>query len=609
VLKIAVCIKQIPLVEDVTFDFAAKTIKRDGRNVISAFDLRAIALAVDLKARLGGEATVVTMGPPQAREALVDALAMGLDRAVHLEDKGFAGADTLATARALAGWLAGRSFDLILLGKYTLDADTGQVGPEVAELLGIAQITGVRHLDLADGAVRAERESDEGFDEVACRLPALLTCAERLIAPLKVGPEARAAAAAKSIETVRPADLGGEAGPYGLAGSPTWVEGVRVVERGRSPGRRLDGGDPAQAAREAVAALHRMGALQRPARTRPAVNGARRQSSPGKDVWVACETDTRGEVTGVSLELATRGGAIADRLGGALGAIVFTGDEARHASILGSYGVDRVLALDLPPEVAYSPDTAAAAVAALVAEHRPWGLFIPATERGRDWGPRLAARLGLGLTGDAIGLEVDGAGRLVALKPAFGGNMVADIYSKTCPQMATVRPGMLDLGQPVSGRTAEIVTVRPRVGPPLTRVLRRHCLIDHSLAPLERADIVVGVGMGVGGIEGVERAKDLARLLGASLCASRRVCDQGWLPRQLQVGLTGKGIDARLYIAAGVRGAPNHTVGLKGVRTMLAVNNDPQAPIFDEADIGVVGDCAALLPALAQAFRTLGRAP
>ena len=147
-LKIAVCIKQIPLIEDANFDPVSKTIKRDGVNVMSAYDLRAIAQAVLLKNEMGAETTVVTMGPPQAREVLIDALGMGIDHAVHLEDRAFAGSDTLATARALAAWLQRGQFDLIMLGKYSLDAETGQVGPEIAELLGIAQITGVRKLKI-----------------------------------------------------------------------------------------------------------------------------------------------------------------------------------------------------------------------------------------------------------------------------------------------------------------------------------------------------------------------------------------------------------------------------------------------------------------------------
>jgi electron transfer flavoprotein alpha/beta subunit len=149
--KIAVCIKQIPLIEDANFDATTRTIKRDGPNVISAFDLRAVSLAAELKQKFDCETVVVTMGPPQARSALLDALAMGMDRAIHLEDRAFAGSDTLATARALSAWLRGENFDLILMGKYSLDAETGQVGPEIAELLGIAQITGVRKLEI-DGS-------------------------------------------------------------------------------------------------------------------------------------------------------------------------------------------------------------------------------------------------------------------------------------------------------------------------------------------------------------------------------------------------------------------------------------------------------------------------
>ena len=602
-MEIAVCIKQVPLIEDVNFDFESKTIKRDALNVISAFDLRAIALAVDLKDRLGGGTTVITMGPPQAREALLGALAMGIDRAVHIEDRGCAGADTLATARTLAQWLEPNGFDLIVLGKYTLDAETGQVGPEVAELLGIAQITGVRKLDVEGETLRAERESDEGFDLVECRMPALLTCAERLIAPIKVTPEARQDAKAKPVAVVGLADLGGDAGDYGIAGSPTWVEGVSIVELSHSPGRRIDGADPASAADETVCALEEMGVLDGEAPQPPPVSAQQRQPKPGKDVWIACETDSRGDLTAVSLELVTRGGEIADAVGGALGAIVIGADMARHAPRLADHGVDQVFVLDIPASAACSAEIVAEACAGLVAERRPWGLFLPATETGRDWGPRLAARLGLGLTGDAIGLEVDDDRRLIALKPAFGGNLVASIYSKTYPQMATVRPGMLRLGSPVGGRKADVITLRPQVGTPLCTVIRSHSLVDHTIAPLENADTVIGLGMGIGGPDGVEKAKALARLLGASLCATRRVCDKGWLPRQVQVGLTGKGVNARLYIAAGVRGAPNHTVGLKGAGTIVAINTDPEAPMFDWADIGIVGDCTALLPALTEAFR------
>src|SRR5437764_349527 len=228
--RVAVCIKQIPLVDDANFDPVTKTIKRDGINIIGTYDLTAIAEAVALKRQFGAETTVVTMGPPQARSALADALAMGIDRAVHLEDRAFAGSDTLATARTLARWLGREGFDLVLLGKYSLDAETGQVGPEIAELLQAAQITGVCKLQIEGHRVRAERESDEGLEEVECRLPAVLTCAERLIKQIGVRPKAREEAKSKPIETVRADRLASDPSHFGLAGSPTWVQEVRIQE-------------------------------------------------------------------------------------------------------------------------------------------------------------------------------------------------------------------------------------------------------------------------------------------------------------------------------------------------------------------------------------------
>ncbi len=602
-LKIAVCIKQIPLIEEANFDATTKTIKRDGPNVISAFDLRAISLAVELKKIHGADTTVVTMGPPQARGALVDALAMGMDHAVHLEDRAFAGADTLATARALALWLAHGNFDLIVLGKYSLDAETGQVGPEIAELIGAAQITGARKLEIAGRTLRAERESDEGFDQVEAAMPAVITCAERVAQPVKVRPGASEEAEAKPIQVVRAADLGADAKEFGLAGSPTWVQEVRAVETPKTECKFIDASDPERAAAEVLSQLESLGALKPRMHHRRPIAAARRASKRGRDVWIVCETDLEGRITRGTLELLSRGDELATRLGGALFAVGFDDGLARHGGLLASFGADNVIAIESPAMNSYTPETAAEAVAKIVSTHAPWGILIGATERGRDWGPRLAARLGLGLTGDAIDIELDSEDRMVALKPAFGGNIVAPIYSKTFPQMATVRPGVLELAAPSESKRSEIQTARVELSAPKSRLIKAHSTLDPSIVPLEGAEVVVGLGTGIGGPDGVVKASAFARVLGAGMCATRRVTDQGWVPRQLQVGLTGKSIDPRLYIAIGVRGAPNHTCGLKRAQTVVAINNDADALIFERANIGLVAEWQAVLPALQDAFQ------
>ena len=601
--KIAVCIKQIPLVEDANFDPVTRTIRRDGVNVISAYDLRALAQAVDLKTRLGFETVAVTMGPPQAREALVDALGMGIDRAVHLQDRAFAGSDTLATARALARWLKREAFDLILLGKYSLDAETGQVGPEIAELLGIAQITGVRKLELDGDRIRAERESDEGVEEVEARMPALLTCAERLINPLKIDMQTREAAQARTIETVSAAELDADAAKFGFAGSPTWVQEVRAQESPKVHCKMIDAADPERAAENVIAALEELGALKPRVHNRAPIGGQIRKPVRGRDVWVVVETSLDDQITLCSLELLSAGDRLATKLGGALVAVALPGAAVRHAGLMASYGADHLLLAEAPALENYSPDTASEALARLVHERTPWALLVSASERGRDWGPRLAARLGLGLTGDAVGLELDGDGRMIALKPAFGGNIVAPILSKTYPQMATVRQGVLELAAPNPARVAEIETVRVEVGAPLTRLMSSSSNLDHSIAPLDGAEVVVGIGMGVGGPEGIEVVKEFARTIGAALCATRRVTDKGWVARQLQVGLTGKSIGPRLYFTVGIRGVPNHTVGIKRAEAVVAINNDPEAVIFERANLGLVGDWEPITRALTAAFQ------
>lgn len=602
-LKIAVCIKQIPLIEEANFDPVTRTIKRDGPAVISAFDLRAISLAVELKNRHTAETAVVTMGPPQARAALVDALAMGMDRAVHLEDRAFAGADTLATARALAIWLTREKFDLVLLGKYSLDAETGQVGPEIAELIGAAQITGARKLTIEGRVVRAERESDEGFDEIEATMPLVITCAERVAAPIKVKPGATEAAQAKPIESVRASALDADSKQFGLAGSPTWVQEVRVVETPKTECRFVDAADPERAAVEVISELEKLGALRPRVHNRRPIEATHRACRRNRDVWVGCELDLAGHVTRGTLELLSRGDELASRLGGALVAVGFGSALARHAGLFASFGADKVIAIEHPALDPYTPEAAAESVAKLVSLHAPWGILLGATERGRDWGPRLAARLGLGLTGDAIDIELDAENRMVALKPAFGGNIVAPIYSKTFPQLATVRPGVLELAAPSEKKEAHVEIARPEINTPKSRLIKAHSLIDPTLVPLEGAEVIVGLGTGIGGPEGVAQASKFARALGAGMCATRRVTDLGWVPRQLQVGLTGKSIDPRLYFAIGVRGAPNHTCGLKRAQTIVAINNDADALIFERANIGVVANWSAVLPALQDAFR------
>src|SRR5438552_6081431 len=220
-MNIIVCVKQVPDVAELKFDDQRKVLIREGvKNVLNPFDRRAIAEAIRIRSKSGGVVTAITMGPPQANEALFECLAVGADKATHLVDKAFAGADTLATARTLALAIKRMPFDLIMCGRHSVDAETGQVGPEIAELLAIPHITGVSNLsfDCEPGFLIAERETDEGFETIECKLPALITAAERLGRPVKISESDLEAVRSKPVEVVTAADLSADGSIFGQAG-------------------------------------------------------------------------------------------------------------------------------------------------------------------------------------------------------------------------------------------------------------------------------------------------------------------------------------------------------------------------------------------------------
>ncbi len=218
----------------------------------------------------------------------------------------------------------------------------------------------------------------------------------------------------------------------------------------------------------------------------------------------------------------------------------------------------------------------------------PLPALLSATE---DLAPRVAARLELGLTGDCIDLEVDLGGRLVQYKPAFGGNVVAPVLSRTTPEMATVRPGMLTPPAPAPGRQARIERLETDDLPANRVKVVARFDADAAAAALDNAEVVVGVGKGIGGPESLAAVAELAEVLGgAALAATRPVADLGWLPRQHQVGLTGRAIAPELYVAIALRGALEHTVGIRRAGLVVAINDRPRSPIFKQADVGIVGD-------------------
>lgn len=608
-MKIAVCVKQVPAVSMLRFDEKSRRVVRDGvPNEVNPYDALGVTLAASLKAGLDGGAEIValSMGPPQAGEALAYALALGADRAIHLNDPAFAGADTLATARALSAALERERPDLIICGRVSADAETGQVGPEIAETLDIPQITAASAVEISpDGAIRATRLTDEGYQELECATPALITVTDG--AARETFPRRNRLREAREIpiETLTAADLAGDdASAFGAAGSPTRVESLFTYSADRA-GIVIRDTPPEDAVARLMEFLEERGAFED---EDPDADGGRDARGPripadGRPaIWTLAES-MGGAVRRASFELLGASRRLARELGTAAEAVGIGALDSDRIRELTAYGADAVHIADDPRLAEYDTERHAAALAAAIRRHSPFAVLIPSTANGRDLAARVAGRLGLGLTGDCVGLEADANGNLAQLKPAFGGGVVAPIVSSTLPNMATVRPGVFAPCEP--DFSVEPIVSRldtPDLPQSRVRVLRTVTASEASeSAALEGAKRIVTAGMGIGGPENLAPIRELAAALGASIGATRDAADAGWLPRQSQIGVSGKSVAPNLYIAIGVRGPFDHTVGIQRAGTVVCVNNNARAAIFRAADFGILADWREVVPLLTRA--------
>ena len=605
-MRIAVLVKQIPDAETLEL-LPSGRVRREGFDLeMNAYCRRAVAKGVELAAATEGSCTVITLGPPSAEDVLREAVAWGADEGVLVTDPAFAGSDTLATASALAAALRHLgAFDLLLAGRNSVDADTGQVGPELAELLDLPFVAAARELDVTGETVSALCELDDGWRTVRVALPAVVSVAERLCQPAKVPPEGRARVAPERLRRLPAVALG--AGPWGEAGSRTVVCETRLLEDARK-GIVLCGPSAQQVTR-VMELLTSWGVL-------PGHDGVVRDDAPswavGSGAYAHHAGDDDGTEEGISGTPHESDIAVLAESGQGRVTRELLGEASRHATDVGGEvvvfstapgdpaelwecGADRVVTV----EGAAVEEDFAAAVADWCEAVRPWAVLAPGTLWGREVAGRVAARLGAGLTGDAIELEVRD-GRLVCWKPAFGGRLVAAILATSDIQLATVRPGVLPLRPPRAGsRSARCAVLRASARHRVSVLSEDR---EDHVGDLLAAKHVVAVGAGITSDEYIQLAP-LLQALGGELAATRKVTDRGWLPRARQVGLTGHSLTPDLYLAVGVAGKFNHMVGARGAKTIVAINTDPAAAVFDWADAGLVADWHEVVPLLAKAFK------
>lgn len=578
---IAVLVKQVPLLEELSLRPDGR-LRREGPAELNPYCRRAISKGVELAAQTDGHCTVICMGPPSAEDCVREAIAWGADAGILVCDPILAGSDTLSTARTLAAAIRLTGpFDVVLTGRNSVDADTGQVGPQIAELLAMPFLAGVRRMTLVDNLVKAECELDDGWLSAEVELPAILSCAERLCDPAKVDPPKRALVDARLIRCLTTRDLG--PGPWGFAGSPTRVgevKAVRVVRR-----RLVLDGPTDQQVQRAVEVLSEAGALRQvlPADFTPVPEG--RSPGQGPVVVVLIEPE-RQQIASELLGAAAR---LASQIGGAVHAVV-VGDsvDIRSLSRRGADAILLVCGVEVEEDIART-------IGAWCDQQAPWAILASSTTWGREVASRIAAHLGAGLTGDAVDLSLDGD-RVVGWKPAFGGSLVAAITASSETQMITVRPGVLPLH---SERSGKAIPVERLMGRRVSRLRLKGSARNDDVASLAIADVVVSVGLGVVQAD-YPLLCPLISALSAEIAGTRKVTDRGWLPHSKQIGITGRSINPNLYVAIGVSGKFNHMVGVRAAGLVLAINSDPAAPVFEQADVGIVGRWQDVVPLLAR---------
>ena len=321
-----------------------------------------------------------------------------------------------------------------------------------------------------------------------------------------------------------------------------------------------------------------------------------------RGIWVVAEC-RNGAMVPVSFELLAESRALANKLGTTVTAVLMGHEVEAKAQELISHGADRVLVVDHPELATFTDEIYGAILADMAKEQRPEIILAGATAIGRSYIPKVATLLETGLTADCTELDIRTEDRaLLQTRPAFGGNLLATIVCPGHrPQMATVRPHVMKAGAPDPGRTGEVTCVSPK-----EELLRHQVRVLESVKEqvegpnLTEAEVIVTAGRGLEEGKNIGMIKDLAELLGGTVGATRAVVDAGWLSGRIQIGQTGVTVSPKLYVACGVSGAIQHIVGMQGAEIIVAINKDAEAPVFDVATYGLVGDVKEILPLLIQ---------
>lgn len=317
-----------------------------------------------------------------------------------------------------------------------------------------------------------------------------------------------------------------------------------------------------------------------------------------KGIWVIIEQN-QGTIRKVSLELLSQAKVIADQVQEELTGVVLGKDVETLAAATAAYGCEKIIAAADPQLENYTTGPYTAVLNRLIRQEEPRLVLMGHTPAGMDLAPRLAQRLGVGLASDCTGMELTGAGAIIFTRPVYAGKAFETVAAQTCPVLATIRPNTFAAAEPVPDRPAQVVTVPAQITPDDLTVIVKELAANVSKRPeLTEANVIVAGGRGLKEAQHFGLLQELADTMNGAVGASRAAVDAGWLGHEYQVGQTGKTVSPTLYIACGISGAIQHLAGMGSSRYVIAINQDPEANIFNVADYGIVGDLFTIVPLL-----------
>ena len=619
-----VLIKQVPDIKNIpneAWDREKGTLKRALLdNVCNELDKQALTFALNMSRKRNGKIVTLTMGPPSAEEVLRYALSLGVDEGILLTDRRFGGADTAATAYSLSQALRKIESELfhgdrnyvIVCGMQSVDGDTAQCPPQIAEELGMAHIAYVSSFSFDDGELKVKRITGRGAETVTPdSYPCLITVTQHT-EPLNASFSRTRWAYSQKIYQWGADDVEADKSLLGLGGSRTNV--VRVFS-------------PKEVSKKSCIFESDLGKLVRMVKeayeskveAAEELNKSKYQLPPGKksnysgDVWVYAEQEG-GKINPASLELIGKARELVSPLGEKVGAVLVGKDVGSLSDELIACGCDRVYVAEHELLEMFRPVPYKKAIVELIEKYSPQMMLFSATPMGRELAPRVAYSSKSGLTADCTELDIvdfkrgqeEYTGILMQTRPALGGNIMASIITKNSKvQMSTVRPGVMRSLEPDEKRKGEVLEYVPDMAESDLGVRIISSEINEDTVDIKDAELIVSGGRGLKTKANFGKympplAGSFGGFLGqeAVVCGSRAAVESGFLERCYQVGQTGQTVKPKLYIAVGISGAVQHITGMQNSKVILAINNDPNAPIFKIADYGIVGNLEEIAPQL-----------